>query len=140
MLSFIQRVQTSTWLDLSKPSKTPQVSTVEVTENSHTEDGLPETSQIKPRSAPKLESPYHDDIAFARILDLYLSPEIKKRAEGELSVFADAAVSEQVMKWIAEAERHPVQIQHWDGWGEKKDELVTSQGWKYLWRFGISER
>jgi len=140
MLSFIQRVQTPTWLDLSKLSKTPQVTTVEVTENSCTEDELLKISQNKPRSTPKLESPYHDDITFARILDLYLSPEIKKRAEGELSAFADALVSKQVMDWIAEAERHTVNIQHWDGWGEKKDELVTSQGWKYLWRLGISER
>lgn len=140
MLSFIQRVQTPGWLDLSKLSKTPQVTAVEVTENSCTEDDLLKTPQNKPRSTPKLESPYHDDVTFARILDLYLSPEIKKHAEGELSAFADAVVSKQVMDWIAEAERHTVHIQHWDGWGEKKDELVTSQGWKYLWRLGISER
>ncbi|KAJ5552396.1 hypothetical protein N7494_001774 [Penicillium frequentans] len=140
MLSFIQRVQTPTWLDLSKLSKTPQVTTVEVLENSGSDDGLLETPQRKRRSTPKLESPYHEDVAFARLLDLYLSPGIKTRAEGELSVFADAVVSEQVMDWIAEAERHSVHVQNWDGWGEKKDELVTSQGWKYLWRFGISER
>lgn len=140
MLSFIQRVQTPTWLDLSKLSKTPQVTTVEVLENSGTDDGLIKTPQRKSRSTAKLESPYHDDVTFARLLDLYLSPEIKKRAESELSVFADAAVSEQVMDWIAEAERHSVHVQHWDDWGEKKDELVTSQGWKYLWRLGISER
>ncbi|KAJ5759243.1 hypothetical protein N7520_006399 [Penicillium odoratum] len=140
MLSFIQRVQTPAWLDLSKQSRTPQVTTVEVTENSHTEHGLLETLQSIPRSTPKLESLHQDDAAFARILDLYLPLEIKERAEGELSVFADAAVSKQVMDWVAEAERHPPHIQHWDSWGEKKDDLVTSQGWKYLWRFGISER
>ncbi|KAJ5711529.1 hypothetical protein N7488_005685 [Penicillium malachiteum] len=139
MLSFLQRVQASPWLDDSKLSREPQVTTVKVTDSSSVEGPI-EERRSKPRSTPNLESAYHDDPVFARILDLYLSPEIKKRSEGELSALADAAVSEQVMKWIADAERHSVHVQNWDGWGEKKDELVTSQGWKYLWRLGISER
>lgn len=139
MSSYIQRVQSASGLDTSKSSRKPQATRGRV-ENSSLEEDLVTGRQIKPRSAPILESAYHDDPAFARILDLYLSPEIKKRAEGELSALADAAVSDQVMKWVGDAERHTVHIQNWDGFGEKRDELVTSQGWKHLWRFGISER
>jgi hypothetical protein len=140
MLQFIQRVQTNTWRDLSKLTKTTQITTIEVTEKKTTENGLLEAPQAKPRSTARLENPLRDDVAFARILDAYLPPQIKERAEGELAALCEAAVSEQVMDWIAEAERCPAQIQHWDAWGVKKDELVTSQGWKYLWQYGISER
>jgi hypothetical protein len=120
-------------LDDAKP--TEPVNIVEATE---------EASQIKaptpPRLTPKLESIYKDDIAFTRLLDLYLPSELKKRAESELVGLAETAVSQQALAWVADAENSPPQIQHWDSWGVKKDELVTSQGWKSLWRLGISER
>ena len=97
-------------------------------------------SQAVPRSTPKLESPFHDDVAFSRVLDAFLPLEMRDRADQELSVFAQALVSQQVAEWIADTERHVVHVQHWDAWGEKRDVLVTSQGWKYLWQYGISER
>jgi len=142
MLSFLQRVQSNTWRDLSSLTKTTQVTTIEVIETKADEAGLLEGSRTptKPRSTPKLESPYHDDAAFARVLDLFMSPEVKKRAESELSTLSDAVISEQVMEWIADTERVAPHVKHWDAYGEKKDELVTTQGWKYLWQLGISQR
>ncbi|KFY15821.1 hypothetical protein V492_01750 [Pseudogymnoascus sp. VKM F-4246] len=112
-----------------------QPQTVEVDEKA-----LLEAAQTQPRTTPKLESPYLDDVAFARLVDLHLPPEVKKSAEVELARLGDAAVSQQLMGWVADAESSPPHIQHWDSWGEEKDGLVTSQGWKNLWRFGISER
>jgi hypothetical protein len=142
MLSFLQRVQSNTWRDLTLSKTTTKVTTIEVIETKTAESGLVEGTRTptKPRSTPKLESQYHDDAAFARVLDLFMSPEIKKQAESELSELADAAISEQVLGWVADAERFPPHVRHWDAYGENKDELVTSQGWKYLWQVGISQR
>lgn len=131
MLNIIENVQTTT----SNLSKTAEVTTVEVVEKT-----LPEAPKTQPRPFPKLESPCGDDVAFARLFDLYLPSEVKQRADGELAGLADIAISQQAMNWVADAERCPPQVQHWDSWGDKKDELVTSQGWKSLWRLGISER
>lgn len=136
MLSVIEKVQTNTWGDPSNLLKATTQATAVVL----IEKDLLEASKAQSRCTPKLESSYRDDVAFARLLDLYLPPEVKKRAEGELAGLADAAVSQQAMDWVADAEHCPPQVQHWDSWGYKKDELVTSQGWKNLWRFGISER
>lgn len=142
MLSFLQRVQSNTWRDYSL-SKTTKVTTIQVIETSKTaEAGLLEGTRTpnKPRSTPKLENQYHDDAAFSRVLDLFLSPEIKKRAERELSELGDAAISEQVLNWVADAERFTPHVRHYDAYGKNRDELVTSQGWKYLWQIGISQR
>lgn len=140
MLSFLQR--SSTWRDLTLTKRTTQVTTIDVIDTKAAESGFLGGSQTptKPRTTPILESQYRDDAAFTRVLDLFLSPEIKKRAESELSTLSDAVISEQVFEWISEAERCPPYIRHWDAYGEKKDELVTSQGWKYLWQLGISQR
>src|SRR5690348_6673436 len=118
MLNVIEKVRVP---DLSNLSKM----TTQVTTNLVIEKGVLEAVQTQTRSTPKLESPYRDDVAFARLIDLYLPPEVNKGAEGEIARFADATVSQQMMNWVADAERCPPQIQHWDSWGEKKDELVT---------------
>lgn len=141
MLQFVQRVQSNTWRDISRYTKPSPSSVIEVTEKQKLAgERLSTGTHTTPRSTPKIENPYHDDVAFARILDAFLTPTIKERAQEELELFAEAAVSEQINDWIAEAERCPPQVQHWDAWGNDKNELVTSQGWKYLWQFGTSER
>ena len=116
-----------------KPTESSNIA--EVTKNTlHTAKPNP------PRLTPKLESIYSDDVAFNRLLDLYLPSVIRERAESDLYRLADTAVSQQTLKWVADTENSPPQVQHWDAWGMKKDDLVTSQGWKNLWRLGISER
>ncbi|KAK9358078.1 hypothetical protein V1504DRAFT_397684 [Lipomyces starkeyi] len=132
MSEIVEKVQT-VLPDLTKTAT--EVTTVPVTEN-----GVSKPFENQPRPTPTLENPYRDDVAFARLLELYLPAEVKKRADGELNGLAEAAVSEQAMNWVADTERNPPTVQHWDSWGVKKDELVTSQGWKELWRLGKVER
>ncbi|KAF3392087.1 hypothetical protein DPV78_010331 [Talaromyces pinophilus] len=131
MATISEQVQTTTLPDLTKTAT--QVTTVQVT---------PEVAAPKPqtRPTPKLENPYTDDVAFARILEQYLPAEVKSRVDGEMSGLAQFAISKEAMGWVADTERSPPQVQHWDSWGEKKDELVTSQGWKNCWRWGKTER
>lgn len=131
MAAISENVQTAILPDLTKTAT--QVTTVQVT---------PEAAVPKPqtRPTPKLENPYTDDVAFARILEQYLPAEVKSRVDGEMSGVAQFAISKEAMDWVADTERSPPQVQHWDSWGEKKDELVTSQGWKNAWRWGKTER
>ncbi|KAF4963274.1 hypothetical protein F66182_18135, partial [Fusarium sp. NRRL 66182] len=64
------------------------------------------------------------DVAFARIIKQYLPAEVKSRVDGEMSELAQFAISKEAMDWVADTERSPPQVQHWDSWGEKKDELI----------------
>jgi hypothetical protein len=132
MSEIVEKVQT-VLPDLTKTAT--QVTTVPVIEN-----GAPKPFENKPRPTPILENPYSDDVAFARLLELYLPADVKKRADGELNGVAEAAVSDKAMNWVADTERNPPTVQRWDSWGANKDELVTSQGWKELWRWGKEER
>jgi len=40
---------------------------------------------------------------------------------------------------VADAERHPPFLNTWDPFGRRRDELVTSAGWKGLQAVGIAE-
>lgn len=131
MAAITEQPQITMLPDLTKAAT--QVTVVQVT---------PEVAPPKPqtRPTPKLENPFTDDVAFARILEQYLPAEVKSRADGELNGLSQFAISKEAMDWVADTEHSPPQVQHWDSWGEKKDELVTSQGWKNAWRWGKTER
>lgn len=45
----------------------------------------------------------------------------------------------KVTRWTADAETHPPTLQSWDIWGKRKDELITSEGWRNLQDMGIAE-
>lgn len=130
MLKVVGYIQKRTWRGVSTASKLTDKVVAEKTS---------EGAQQQIRSTPVLESQYYDDVAFTRILDLYLPLAVKDLEEADLAAFANAVVSQQVLDWVADAEKHPPYVSHWDMWGEKKDHLVTSEGWKNLWQFGISE-
>jgi hypothetical protein len=48
-------------------------------------------------------------------------------------------LSRQVLGFVADAERHPPFLKTWDTFGVRRDELVTSEGWRALQRIGIEE-
>jgi hypothetical protein len=47
-------------------------------------------------------------------------------------------ISEDVMGWLAEAEKNHPSIIKYDTWGRAVDQLVTSNGWKQLRAFEVS--
>jgi hypothetical protein len=169
MLNDIERPQSHNWRDVSGLSKatTAQITTIEVTEQSPSQsvtaidapENVPVTGESPakvtalavadegssdgappPRLTPKLESIHLDDTAYTRFLDSYIPAEVKSQAKAELARLSETTISQQAMNWLADAESNPPHVQHWDSWGVKKDELVTSQGWKNLWRLGTTER
>jgi Adaptive response protein AidB N-terminal domain len=44
-----------------------------------------------------------------------------------------------VLAWVADAERHLPYLKTWDAFGRRRDELVTSEGWRALQAMGIRE-
>lgn len=48
-------------------------------------------------------------------------------------------ISPQVFQWIKDAETNIPYIERQDLWGNTKNELITSDGWKRLKDFGVSE-
>ena len=51
----------------------------------------------------------------------------------------DLAISERVLNYVADAEKDVPYLKTWDTFGKRKDELVTSEGWRRLQEIGIQE-
>jgi hypothetical protein len=48
-------------------------------------------------------------------------------------------LSDEILSFLADAERHPPTLQTWDTFGKRQDKLLTSEGWRGLQRIGIKE-
>ncbi|KAI9699587.1 MAG: hypothetical protein M1820_007086 [Bogoriella megaspora] len=89
--------------------------------------------------APKVLNQLEDDIILQRIVKLYLPLPDQNSISPELDRFANLVLSPQVFTWVADAERNLPYVRTWDVWGKRKDELVTSEGWRNLQKLGIEE-
>ncbi|KAH0538923.1 hypothetical protein FGG08_004514 [Glutinoglossum americanum] len=88
---------------------------------------------------PKLENQFEEDIALRRTLALYLPASILSTIQSDFSSFGERVLSCRVLGWVSDAEQNPPFVRTHDTWGRRKDELVTSEGWKRLQDLGIAE-
>lgn len=72
-------------------------------------------------------------------ITVYLPSEVSKITDPELANFGDKVISPQVLTWTGDAERNIPYLRTWDSLGKRKDELVTSEGWRNLQELGISQ-
>ncbi|KAI9821114.1 MAG: hypothetical protein M1827_003848 [Pycnora praestabilis] len=129
---------------------------------------LPPERRLDPSSStagffqapPKLENQFHEDTALRRVLAckiilrpqrtatwrlmaalraVYLPSDVQSSIKPDLSRFGEDVLSQKVLKWVADAEKNTPYLRTWDTWGRRKDELVTSEGWRKLQDMGISE-
>lgn len=91
--------------------------------------------QIPPPVANQLK----DDIALQRSLRLFLPQSIRDETYPELSAFGDKVLSKPVLDLVADAEKNLPYLKTWDSWGRRRDELITSEGWRKLSDIGIEE-
>lgn len=91
-------------------------------------------------SLPKLPNPATSDPAYQRVLAWYLPTDLLEKILPRLAKFGEEAVSARVNELISNAERDQPYIKTRNLWGEKypHDRLVTSEGWKGIGRWGIS--
>ncbi|KAG9242254.1 very-long-chain acyl-CoA dehydrogenase [Calycina marina] len=107
------------------------------------------TPQRSPSSAdagtfmkvPELKNQYFDDTSLNRVLSLFLPIESRHVIAKDLERFGDEVMSPKVMDWVTDAERNVPYLKGSgrDAFGQRTDELVTSQGWKNLQRMGLKE-
>ncbi|RFU29262.1 hypothetical protein B7463_g7060, partial [Scytalidium lignicola] len=89
-------------------------------------------------SVPPLENPFTADDAYQRILRWYLPPSILDVIGPQLRRFGDEAISEQIHRWVANAEKEQPYVKTHDVWGKRYpyDRLITSHGWKEVGKWG----
>ncbi|KAI9877342.1 MAG: hypothetical protein M1830_004210 [Pleopsidium flavum] len=91
------------------------------------------------QAPPQVENQYYEDIALRRALAFYLPSTIQSSIAPDLSRFGQKVLTRRVLNWTADAEKHLPFLRTWDAWGTRKDELVTSSGWRNLQDMGIAE-
>lgn len=91
------------------------------------------------QSPPRVLNQTYDDVALQRALGLFLPSSVRQEIIPELSAFGDKVLSKQVLHWVADAEKNPPYLRTWDTWGKRRDELITSEGWRNLQDLGIQE-
>ena len=70
---------------------------------------------------------------------VYLPAAVRSAIEPDLSRFGGEVLTAKVLDWVADAEKNPPFLRTWDTWGRRRDELVTSAGWRNLQDMGIAE-
>ena len=91
------------------------------------------------QESPKVLNQFHDDIALQRALGLLLPANVLTSIAPELSTFGDTVLSRPILDLVADAEKNPPYLKTWDSWGRRRDELITSEGWRGLSAMGIRE-
>ena len=91
------------------------------------------------QSPPQVLNQLYDDVALQRALGLFLPSSVRHGIIPELASFGDKVLSREVLHLIADAEKNPPYLRTWDTWGKRRDELVTSEGWRKLQDLGIEE-
>jgi hypothetical protein len=70
---------------------------------------------------------------------VYLPLSVQKSVTPDITAFGDLVLSKKVFDWVADAEKNIPYLKTWDAFGKRKDELVTSWGWRQLQDTGIEE-
>lgn len=91
------------------------------------------------QSPPQVLNQLYDDVALQRALGLFLPSTVQNSIIPELASFGDKVLSREVLHLIADAEKNLPYLRTWDTWGKRRDELVTSEGWRNLQDLGIRE-
>jgi len=68
-----------------------------------------------------------------------LPSETRTALAPNLTAFGDTVLSKPILQHIADAEKNPPYLRTWSTWGVRRDELVTSEGWRALQDVGIAE-
>ncbi|KAI9734233.1 MAG: hypothetical protein M1834_002335 [Cirrosporium novae-zelandiae] len=85
------------------------------------------------QTPPRLENQMREDVAFKRVVDLFLPPQFNPLAHEistDLLRFGDLVLTPEVLSWVADAESHPPAHHPHDTFGHRIDNLSTSTGWK----------
>ena len=91
------------------------------------------------QDVPRIPNQFHEDASLKRAMSLCLPPEIIDILSPDLSAFGDRVLSSHVLSLSKDAEYNVPRLETWDSFGHRKDELITSNGWKQLRDIGISE-
>lgn len=91
------------------------------------------------QTPPNVQNQFHDDAALNRALTLFIPTNIIERIAPDLDLFGTKVLSPKVLGWVFDAERNTPYVKTFDSWGRRRDELITTEGWRNLQALGQAE-
>ncbi|KAH8803716.1 acyl-CoA dehydrogenase/oxidase [Xylogone sp. PMI_703] len=91
------------------------------------------------QSPPDVRNQFHDDAALNRALKLFLPRTVLESITLDLDGFGAKVLSHKVLGWVLDAERNTPYVKAFDSWGRRRDELITTEGWRNLQALGQAE-
>lgn len=91
------------------------------------------------QAPPVIHNQFIEDASIQRGLKLFLPQSVNENIGPDLHRFGDRVLTPQVLAWVLDAERNAPYVKHFDSWGRRRDELITSEGWRNLQALGIAE-
>jgi hypothetical protein len=91
------------------------------------------TGFFQPR--PSLPNPFTQDPLLPRILRRNLPSPLLKSITPTFKTLASEAISPQILSYLDDTNQNLPYVIHWDGWGNRKDDLKTPEGWRKLKHF-----
>ena len=84
------------------------------------------------QTPPQTPNPLTSDPLLHRILHRYLPAPVLAANTPSFQTLAAEAVSARMREYTRDTELNLPTVINWDGWGKRKDELRTAEGWKRL--------
>ena len=84
------------------------------------------------QSPPQTPNPFTSDALLHRILTRYLPSPLLSKCTPDFDALATTSVSPTIREYTHDTHVNLPTVVHWDGWGRRKDELRTCEGWKQL--------
>ena len=91
------------------------------------------------QESPRIVNQYLEDASLRHASLLFLPDEVLNSIYVDLKTFGQRVLFPTILSYLKNAEQHPPQLETWDTWGRRKDELITSEGWRQLQATGIRE-
>jgi hypothetical protein len=108
------------------------------------------------QAKPHVENQFYEDAGLRRVLErkqyiscfqkhsdkfttVYLPSRVQQSISADVSRFGSLVLTRQVLDWVGDAEKNVPYLRTWDSFGKRKDELVTSEGWRRLQELGQAE-
>jgi Adaptive response protein AidB N-terminal domain len=82
--------------------------------------------------SPQTPNPLTSDPLLRRILRRHLPAPVLAAATPSFQTLAAQSVSPRIREYTRDTNLNLPTVIHWDGWGKRKDELRTCEGWKRL--------
>jgi len=87
------------------------------------------------QSPPTLHNTFTSDSLLHRILKRHLDSSVLNSVTPAFTALGEEAVSRQILTYSNDAHTNLPRVIEWDGWGKRKDQLYTTEGWRKLKEF-----